>query len=74
MTGIFGNIMILMVAGWARGLNKVGKEFMVNLALADLCVTGIAEPMCIIGTFSVFVPPYLRKSMNTFAHLPCKKR
>ncbi|CAG2231637.1 unnamed protein product [Mytilus edulis] len=47
--GTFGNLMILLVAFWSRGLNKVGKEFMVNLALADLCVAAIADPMCIVG-------------------------
>jgi uncharacterized YccA/Bax inhibitor family protein len=31
--GTFGNIMILLVAGYERGLNKVGKQFMVNVLL-----------------------------------------
>jgi len=43
--------MILLVAGYERGLNKVGKHFMVNLALADLCVSAVADPMCIVGKY-----------------------
>jgi hypothetical protein len=56
--GTFGNIMILLVAGYERGLNKVGKQFMVNLALADFCVSAVADPMCIVGKYlSSFVDP-----------------
>ena len=51
LTGTFGNIMILLVSGYERGLNKVGKQFMVNLALADLCVSAVADPMCIVGKY-----------------------
>ena len=47
--GIFGNIIILIVTLSTNAMNKIGRYFVINLALADLCVAGIADPMCIIG-------------------------
>ena len=49
LLGTFGNLIILTVTLTTDAMNKVGKYFVVNLALADLCVAGIADPMCIIG-------------------------
>ena len=47
--GTFGNLIILMITLSTNAMNKIGKYFVVNLALADLCVAGIADPMCIVG-------------------------
>ncbi|XP_061191027.1 melatonin receptor type 1B-like [Saccostrea echinata] len=49
LVGTFGNTLILLVSTALRGVNKCGKEFIVNIAVADLCVTAIADPLCIIG-------------------------
>ncbi|KAK3089995.1 hypothetical protein FSP39_008304 [Pinctada imbricata] len=49
LIGVCGNAMILVVSTCVRGINKIGKEFIINLALADLCVTAVADPMCIVG-------------------------
>lgn len=49
LVGICGNVLILMIFTVMRGINKSGKEFMMNLAIADLCVTAIADPLCIVG-------------------------
>ncbi|ELT93936.1 hypothetical protein CAPTEDRAFT_83540, partial [Capitella teleta] len=48
-SGVFGNIFILAMIFSKKNLRPNGYEFMVNLALADLCVTGIADPLCILG-------------------------
>ena len=49
--GNIGNILILLVSALSQcvGISKVGSEFIVNLALADLLVTAVANPFCIIG-------------------------
>ena len=47
--GICGNVTIISCFWVSKKLRKVGNEFFFNMALSDLCVTGLAEPMCIIG-------------------------
>ncbi|XP_050400988.1 melatonin receptor type 1B-like, partial [Patella vulgata] len=47
--GTVGNTLTLVVSAVAKNVNKVGKEFIVNLALADICVSSFADPMCILG-------------------------
>jgi len=49
--GTFGNIIILIVSMTTRAMNRVGRDFVINLALADLCVAAVADPMCILGTW-----------------------
>ncbi|KAK7507795.1 hypothetical protein BaRGS_00000760, partial [Batillaria attramentaria] len=49
LIGSVGNVLILVVIGAMRNLQKTGKIFIMNLALADLCVAAIADPMCIVG-------------------------
>lgn len=50
--GTVGNILILISSCVFRGLRKHGFVFVINLAAADLCVAGIADPMCVIGELS----------------------
>lgn len=47
--GTVGNIIILIVTTGTRTMNRVGRDFVINLALADLCVAAVADPMCILG-------------------------
>lgn len=49
LVGTCGNVLILMVFTVMRRITKSGKEFIINLAIADLCVTAIADPLCIVG-------------------------
>ena len=49
LIGTCGNVIIIIVTSTTNAMNKVGKHFIINLAVSDLCVTGIAEPMCIVG-------------------------
>jgi len=49
LIGLLGNSLILASTCLPGSINRVGKEFIVNLALADMCVAGIADPMCILG-------------------------
>ena len=50
LIGTCGNVIIIFVTSTTGAMNKVGKQFVINLAVSDLCVSGIAEPMCIVGT------------------------
>ncbi|KAI8797401.1 melatonin receptor type 1A [Biomphalaria glabrata] len=47
--GSVGNILILASSACFRSLRKTGFIFNINLALADLCVSSIADPMCVIA-------------------------
>ena len=47
--GAFGNLIILIINSTTRIMNRVAKDFIINLAVADLCVALIADPMCILG-------------------------
>ncbi|XP_013402285.2 melatonin receptor type 1B-like [Lingula anatina] len=51
LMGVIGNCVVLSVfcCGRMPGFSKVGSEFLINLAIADLCVSGVADPLCIIG-------------------------
>ena len=51
--GVAGNLLIIFAICSNRKLHTTGNVFMVNLALADLCVTGVADPMCILGKIVV---------------------
>lgn len=57
LVGLIGNVVILCVNTVGRTatsrMNRIGRDFVINLALADLCVTTIADPMCILGKYSV---------------------
>ena len=53
LIGTFGNVIIIFVTSTTGAMNKVGKQFIINLAVSDLCVAGIAEPMCIVGKWSL---------------------
>lgn len=55
LVGTCGNVLILRIFTVMGGINRSGKEFMMNLAIADLCVTAFADPLCIVGVYiSVF--------------------
>ena len=47
--GTFGNIIILIITITTRTVKKIGRDFFINLALADLCVSLVGQPMCILG-------------------------
>ena len=49
VTGVIGNTIILHVICIDHKFQTVGNEFIVNLAIADLLVTGVADPMCLVG-------------------------
>lgn len=53
LVGTVGNIFILIVSLTTRTMNRVGRDFVINLAVADLCVAAVADPMCILGKISV---------------------
>lgn len=48
--GTFGNLMILVIMHTRKRTQTVETTFIVNLALADLYVTSIADPMSFIGS------------------------
>ncbi|XP_052241063.1 melatonin receptor type 1C-like [Dreissena polymorpha] len=50
--GTTGNSAILYVMKKEPQFNGHARVMMINMAIADLCVTAIADPMCIIGAFT----------------------
>lgn len=50
--GSVGNLVIVGCFAISKALSKVGNEFLFNMALSDLCVTAVAEPMCILGKWT----------------------
>ena len=57
LVGTMGNTLILLVSAVMRGINKSGKEFILNLAIADFCVSAIADPLCIVGRSTLPLTP-----------------
>ncbi|XP_060603808.1 melatonin receptor type 1A-like [Ruditapes philippinarum] len=49
LVGTFGNILILLSVFTRKNLRKVEGIFIVNLAMSDLYVTAVADPMSIIA-------------------------
>ena len=49
LTGVIGNIAIIGAISISSKLKYAGYELVINQAVADLCVTAIAEPTCLIG-------------------------
>ncbi|KAL8590158.1 hypothetical protein ACOMHN_010353 [Nucella lapillus] len=47
--GAGGNLLILTVLHSMRNMQSTAKVFVTNLALADLCVAAIADPMCVVA-------------------------
>ncbi len=47
--GTVGNCLIIAAFAMSQSVRSSGNEFLLNLAFADLCVTLIADPMCVIG-------------------------
>ena len=57
--GVAGNSFILYVTKKEKNMNQTGKMFVINMALADLCVSVIANPMCIVGKTRLMIFPHL---------------
>lgn len=55
LIGICGNILIFFVLIVMKGINKLGKEFIINLVMVDICVMVIVEFLCIIGMYNIFI-------------------
>ena len=49
LSGIFGNVLILLAVSFSKKFRPEESVFIFNLALSDLYVAAIAEPMSIIG-------------------------
>ena len=47
--GTFGNVLTLITVALCKEVRNVESIFIVNLALSDLCVTAVANPMSILG-------------------------
>lgn len=54
VAGTFGNVTILYLIFTRQKLRNVETIFIVNLAISDLYVTTIADPMSLIGRFESF--------------------
>ena len=51
IVGLTGHVMIITAYIMDKRLRVGGNEFIINLAVADICVTGFADPMCILGRY-----------------------
>ena len=51
VAGTSGNLIILGTLLRDKVLRAGGNRFLINMAFSDLCVTMIADPMCILGKF-----------------------
>ena len=49
VVGFFGNIMILACVRIVKALRSARNIFLVNLAIADLIITGFADTLSIVG-------------------------
>lgn len=55
IVGTFGNLTILFLVYTRRKMRKIETIFIVNLAISDLYVTTLADPMSLIGKFNLNV-------------------
>lgn len=55
LIGVSGNTFIIYVMRKERNMNADARKFIINMAVADLCVTGIALPMCTAGRYKLEV-------------------
>ena len=61
IVGTCGNIMILAVVASKKKLRNVESIFIANLAISDLYVTTIADPMSLVGTYELFMLIYTNR-------------
>lgn len=47
--GTFGNVLTLLSVALCKDVRNVESVFIVNLAISDLYVTAVADPMSIVG-------------------------
>jgi len=52
VAGTFGNVTILFLIFTKKKLRNVETIFIVNLAISDLYVTSLADPMSLLGKFN----------------------
>jgi hypothetical protein len=56
-----------------KHMNKDARAFIINLAVADLCVSGIADPMCIAGVLNYFADHFVFLHSLYVTHVLIKK-
>lgn len=64
IVGVFGNIIIMIITAGTRAMNNIGRDFVMNLAMADLCVSGVADPLCILGKNCLHLTQIPQSIMN----------
>ena len=52
-SGLIGNTIIILVIFINHIFHTTGNEFIINMALADLIVSGVAQPMCLVGMYAI---------------------
>ena len=50
-SGMMGNVLIIATILTSSYNRHLGNELVVNIALADLFIAGVAQPMCLIGKY-----------------------
>ena len=51
LVGVFGNVLILLAVALCKNIRNEESIFIINLALSDLYVTMVADPMNIVGKY-----------------------
>ena len=67
IVGTIGNILIPIVMIKMKELKKPRSIFIINLVIADIYVTLIADPMSIVGKYTVFVRVRAMVNFNTIS-------
>ena len=57
--GTSGNVLTLLAVASSKNLRNVETIFIVNLAISDLYVTSIADPLSIVGKYAFYLFIYL---------------
>ena len=56
LVGTGGNVMTILALAMNKHIRNVESAFFVNLAISDLYVTAVADPMNIVGKLLLFEP------------------
>lgn len=69
LCGIFGNVLVFIVVARNRQLHTVTNMFITSLALADLLVCLVAQPMYVIFLFGLPPNPAYGNTRKTFSYV-----
>ena len=66
VVGTLGNICVICAVFLNRNLRNARNVFLVNLAVADLCVTAIGDPFSIVGKYIILKKAKVSDKLSSF--------